>query len=729
MTSIRILLVVVTMASMPIRSWALNSKKDQKVAMMALIAELKTHYGMAKYKEQMFGVRLDDLENKYEQLIEAGRTLEEINGMDPVVQRDLLSPEEFRQLMIGLVSELRDGHVNANRQTTEMATLGMAAVNVGEKLIVTAVRKDLMIGNASMQEIKPGDEILELDDVPVLNLAKRNLLYAQGGTFDDRFSTAMMGIVNNFHSFQRAIPEGKPAVLKLRRDGKEFTAHLRWVYRSDFQMLLSRFPKSFNDPLGGKAFREDVEIPYGVRGTPRSYFKNGLLKTDSGKSLVNIGAQLNAEIEAANKEGSESNGLLKDLKPVTRLHLYMVRHSGRNVGVLRIPDYSPGANPDLKNEYLWTAQGLKKLESLVDVLIIDQLSNTGGAVYFGARLLSLFANGDKPIQTVMTDIKLNSTVIQRMKPGHHKDIVDNTDPVYAEYRLEEKYYNELKQRFEAGEQWSGLGPGFDLQLSQFSERPGEIFPAKEAVFTKPILLLNDHMSGSGGDFFPAQMQYNRRAKIMGETSCGLGGPVYRKTESLPGSELNFRCTYSYAELPDGWPIENIGVVPDIYRPVVIEDLKNGFKSFAAQALDEAVKMVNVGPIHKKTETPSSQKQGPQAISEAAQGLSGLTGEAYLDRLSKLNDLLATQDPAKAELDWNQVVIPLPPELLEDIILKTLWQRLEVRYRLNEMLSLNKWKEQWPMIQVLIKLADGLPGTVRFANPCELRLTMTPLKGG
>ncbi len=728
MTSFRGLLVVALILVTPWSSMALTTKKDQKVALTALIAELKTHYGMAKYKEKMFGVTLEQLEAKYESLIENAQTLEESLGFDEPVKRDILPHEELRQLLIGMIAELRDGHANANRQTNEVATLGLVAVNVGEKLIVTNVRKDLMVGDASMQVIQPGDEIIELDGRPVLEHAKRNLLYSSGGTFEDRFGLAMMGIVNNFHSFQRAIPEGTPATVKLRRDGKDFIAQLRWVYRSEFQNLMNRFPKEFNEPYV-KANTEDIDITYGMRGTPRSYFKNGLLKIDASKSLVNIGAQLNSEIEAAKKEGAQPNPALKDLKPVTRLQLYMVRHKDRNVGVFRIPDYSPpGGMDDLKNEYLWLAQGFKKLEALTDVLIIDQLSNTGGKVYYGARLMSLFANGDQPMQTVMTDVKLNSTLLQSWKPGVHKDPIDGAGQVYAEYRLEEQYYNELKARFESGEEWSGLGPAFDLLLPQFDAKAGVVFSAKEAVFTKPILILNDHMSGSGGDFFPAQMQFNGRAKIMGETSCGLGGAVYRNTSSMPGSELQFRCTFSYAELPNGWPIENIGPVPDIYRPIVVDDLKDGFKSFAGQALDEAVAMTNFGPKAKRDDSKARSTETPSEISEAVEPLAELTGAAYLKQLKKVTELLETMEPGQAESKWKQVTIPLPAKLREDLILRTLWQRLEVLYRLKEMLELKVWTKQLPVIQALIDLAEKLPGTIRFANPCELRLTMTPLNG-
>ncbi len=670
---------------------ALKTKVDQQVALNAFIAELKTHYGMIKFKERMFGTQLEQLRIKYSRLIDEAKTLEEDLGWDPAAARDILPEEEFRQLMIGMVAELRDGHANTSRQAHEAATLGMIAVPVGEKLIVTMIRKELLLPNSSMKEILPGDEIIEVDGMSVEEHAQRNMLYMQGGTFQDRYQTAMTAIVNNFHSIQRPKKEGDVAVVKLRRDGKEFTAHLRWVYRSDFNLLLARFPKSLTDPLQ-KMSVEDIAVPYGVRGTVRSYFKTGLLKTEAAGSLVDIGASLNREIVLSKEEGAKPatearqdliRPEFKEMAPVTRLSLYLVRHKGKNVAVLRIPSYSPpGGMAGVKAEYQWLVQGLKKVQKLADVLVVDQLSNTGGYVYYGSRLLSLFAHGDQPMKTVLADYKMNVTMLSNFKPEIERDPIDGSSPVHVQLKLYEAYYNELKRRFESGEEWTGLGPSFDLSIPQFVQKPGEVFPAREGVIDLPGLMLNDKMSGSGGDFVPGQTQANKRMKIMGEVSCGLGGPVYRNTPSMPGSEMNFRCTYGYAELPDGWPIENIGIVPDIFREIKVEDIKDGFKSYALEVLDNAVALVGVEAPKPATPAPKPE------------------------------------------------FIGIPDVLKEDIILRTLHARLDVVARLKEMRNLPRWnkdKESLALIDELIKKGEAAKEGTYFQDPCELRLSMTPLR--
>src|SRR5690242_10037444 len=80
----------------------LDTKEKQVRALNAIIDELGTHYGMLRYKEEQFGVNLQEVNRRYAYLIENAMTLEEFYELDPKVQREILSPDQFRQLMIGL---------------------------------------------------------------------------------------------------------------------------------------------------------------------------------------------------------------------------------------------------------------------------------------------------------------------------------------------------------------------------------------------------------------------------------------------------------------------------------------------------------------------------------------------------------------------------------------------------------------------------------------------------
>jgi C-terminal processing protease CtpA/Prc len=91
------------------------------------------------------------------------------------------------------------------------------------------------------------------------------------------------------------------------------------------------------------------------------------------------------------------------------------------------------------------------------------------------------------------------------------------------------------------------------------------------AYAKPILVLTDEFSASGGDMLPAILQSNNRGPIFGWRTMGAGGSVV--SFSGPAfTESIFRITVSLmnrghlVNTPDFPPapyIENIGVRPDI----------------------------------------------------------------------------------------------------------------------------------------------------------------------
>src|SRR6266480_4289275 len=101
---------------------------------------------------------------------------------------------------------------------------------------------------------------------------------------------------------------------------------------------------------------------------------------------------------------------------------------------------------------------------------------------------------------------------------------------------------------------------------------GSLILSPAAVaYTKPLMVLTDEFSASGGDMFPAIIQDNHRGPIFGMRSMGAGGSVvglkapayiesfFRITVSL----MNRASVIQTPEFPPAPYIENIGVRPDI----------------------------------------------------------------------------------------------------------------------------------------------------------------------
>jgi len=101
-------------------------------------------------------------------------------------------------------------------------------------------------------------------------------------------------------------------------------------------------------------------------------------------------------------------------------------------------------------------------------------------------------------------------------------------------------------------------------------------PASDAkgnmvAYTKPLIVLVDEFSASGGDAFPATLQDNGRGPILGMPTMGLGGTV-TNVNATAYSEAITRITMSLMNrknpvAADGFPmsyyVENVGVRPDI----------------------------------------------------------------------------------------------------------------------------------------------------------------------
>jgi C-terminal processing protease CtpA/Prc len=106
-------------------------------------------------------------------------------------------------------------------------------------------------------------------------------------------------------------------------------------------------------------------------------------------------------------------------------------------------------------------------------------------------------------------------------------------------------------------------------------------------YTKPILLLTNHLDFSGGDFFPAILQDNQRVKIFGSRTAGAGGYILPQQFSNNIGVAKFSVTGSIAARLSGNPIENLGVKPDYEYDMSAEDYQNNYAPYV-KAVQTAV---------------------------------------------------------------------------------------------------------------------------------------------
>jgi C-terminal processing protease CtpA/Prc len=717
-----------------------STKPGQILAMETILTELETHYGMLEFKESEFGITLEGLREKYGRLINEARTLEEDTGLEAAQTREALTPDQFQQLMVAMIAELKDGHVNLTRLSYDYYTLGIYTAAIEGRLFVTGFAKDIFIPGRAAKPVQIGDEIIAADGVSIQDLADRLRPYAQTGTYEARNNFALQGIVNRPRAVFPAVKEGTPITLAFRRGDQTFEGDYNWIETRAYRNARELAPESFDSHLL-KAWTTDVPVPFGFPGTVHSYFRTGLdhLGLPVG-SEYDIGALLNQSL---------SNPQQSEIRPVQRLRASVVRVNGKNVGILRVPSYSPGSPAAAINELKWIAELLKRFENAVDVLVIDQLSNSGGYVFYVGGLGALLA-GQEPLKSFTVNMRLNETVLNRYAdPSVSPDPMTGRRDNWAQNHLRQLHYENLLAKFKAGEKWSGPLAMFHPDTSEADVEVGKIMPSDAVSFTKPILILNDNKSASGGDFFPALMQSNGRAVVMGESSSGLGGPVFRGVDSMSGSEMSFRCTIGYCQRPDGLPMEDLGAVPNLVRPIRAGDLQDGFRHYGQDVLNTAVALADGHPLNEIQEsfragidaTPRGQEaartvdmlrknldklRATPVFVTAETDLSKALDQGLAAAYAELFSILRKAEEQVPGPEFRGLVIPLPKSFIaSDRFLGSLWRRGEFTSRLNEMLKLPRYQEDARLNEFVRVLRDGLAGLhadIWTAHPCELMLS-------
>jgi hypothetical protein len=114
-----------------------------------------------------------------------------------------------------------------------------------------------------------------------------------------------------------------------------------------------------------------------------------------------------------------------------------------------------------------------------------------------------------------------------------------------------------------------------------------LLPNESIHYSKPILILINHLDLSCGDLFPAIMQDNKRATLLGRPTAGAGGYVVGHHFPNLFGIATFKYTGSIIERVDHTLIENVGVTPDIIVELTARDLAEGYPDYAA-SIHEAV---------------------------------------------------------------------------------------------------------------------------------------------
>lgn len=488
------------------------------------------------------------------------------------------STEEFRNILREFFYSAKDYHVGFSFHATESATLPLTIRGAEGRYFIAWINRSILDSESFPFEV--GDEVLNLDgrsladEVSVL----RTQIDQNVGLTDQ--ALAEYAITRRRASRGVEVPRG-PVTLTIKRNGSQeaLDHQLAWDYTEE-----KIGPHFFNKPM--------------LSWPKKQSFSNLMSKAEF---VSPIAQEWQREMAADNPwtiGGRESfipnlGTKIWETDSQNPFHAYIYLNANRQlIGYLRIPSYSAGEEESLK-----FAEIIGKFEEVTDGLVIDQVNNPGGSVFYLYSLVSMLT--DKAVHTprhhmsiTQKDVMESLTELEKIKSV--KNQVDAVKYFAGEtiggYPVSMTFLALYKDYLQfIVDQWS---KGHTVTDPHHIFGVDKINPHPTSRYSKPIVLLINELDFSGGDFFPATLQDNERVTILGTRTAGAGGYVLEYEVPNWFGLSSFSVTGSLAKRRLGNPIENLGVTPDIEYSLTADDFQSSFKSYVnkiTETIDGLVK--------------------------------------------------------------------------------------------------------------------------------------------
>ncbi len=490
---------------------------------------IRSQYGPYDYKIETSGINLDSLLAHYYSLSEQSSNL------------------EFFYLVNRFVAEFKDSHFNSVLNSNHVSTLGFIADRIESKALIDEI--DRRILPETIFPFQKGDEIVSMGRRNVTDVISELGAHLGSGYNETRLRAAT--VLLGYRPSSRVPPQMGATPVSVRRGSSTIidTVEVPWI--------------QLGDPIEDMPVNRKTTASINYLDLSNRDFFEGFPSTErtfrcSGKTRISI--------------PSDSTVLISD--PFVAYYHPTPKGS---VGYLRIPHYywqpplTKEVEYDLRfKQYEWV---LYLMEKNTVGLVIDQDHNCGGSVDFLQKMVGLFA--ERPFLGLQ---------FRFLASRHEYFLFKTWLTEEALHTIEGMQFNAvldlIRKSWVSGERMT--------PLTTFES--GKLLDPNPIRYTKPIVMLIDELSGSGGDAFPAMMQGLGRAVLFGNRTMGAGGHVL-EMGALPYSGNNLRMTKSMFFRPDGTAVENNGVVPDYSYVTTRDDFIYGYRNYQAAYLEKLLSLV------------------------------------------------------------------------------------------------------------------------------------------
>ena len=561
--------------------------QDEALKELSQIGDaIRAYYGPLEYKKQRFGFDLDAALAKAKTEIQSGQN--EADRVRPVYE---------------LLASLHDGHVSyeypLQGDQTGSVSLAMLVSPIEDQYVVTAVGQNL--------GVKKGDTLVSIDGMTPAQMASLLDPLDQVATPEStKHYTAMNMTFRPFYAPKELQPRGANAHVVLKHaDGSQYTVDLPW--RAEQGGLAGQIqpPQQTTQPGGNPspavpttgtfskrlnyllAKRSELASTVLDQGSSQPWYLTPQVRQQYGVVEVNPKA---STLTPLGVTVPATDATAPDASRYIQLRAYKYKYAGKTVLLVRIPQFIVPQN-NYDENVAWLAgllqenlaaphPGSSLADMPADVVVIDDTSNPGGQVAFVEGLVSLFATAPIP-NIVMAHHADRKWINNYLSAANQSDAAEQ--PVWLDrmHQVESAY--DANKWLTGFFPFSGYYQGPKVAASADADTGANtIKPHPQVQWNRPVLVLHDELSGSGGDVFPALLQAGHVAKTFGARTMGLGGTV-EAVITLPFSNAALHLTRGlmgpYAGGADPKLIENEGVTPDYPYALTVADYRAGYVGY------------------------------------------------------------------------------------------------------------------------------------------------------
>lgn len=542
-------------------SMALPSK-DKMVSNVDYLTTLISYsYGPQYWKQSHFGWSLQAEANKVKQ---------------EIMSSSSTRLQDYQKIVSQLFVSTRDYHVGFGFTSTEKASLPFSVKTIEGKVIIVHIDRLLLPASTFSAEV--GDEIVTWNGLPIQQEYSQLMNANYINTYVTDLAWADLLLTRRSASSALQVPQGQVVIGTRNLKTSAFiNSSLAWSYEAD---------------IAGDIPDHGAPLAASPKATLKKAFTQYQLSNPTHISMMQMQAADNGENHFAL---GQKKSFVPELGPIlwsaetdNEFNAYIFESNGKKMGYIRISSYVPTNGSETAALAFETI--VQKFEAETEGLIIDEVNNPGGSVLYLYSLVALLTQAPahaphhKMILNQKTILDAHSTLQALNMIQTEEDITKLIGSNSLEgYTIDMDFINLMKSylQFMISE-WQ---KGKVLTDAYHLYGVDKIKPNPRVTYSKPIFILTNELDFSGGDFFPAIMQDNKRAYIIGNRTAGAGG--YVESYEVPNilGLSYFSLTASIAERIDLNPIENLGVTPDLQVDVTLADIDNGFASYKQKVLD------------------------------------------------------------------------------------------------------------------------------------------------